>query len=57
MTGSYTHDQRVAITWEQLSEMFYLRHVPLVERESLALEYLDPRQTTEMVMKITKIFT
>ena len=34
-----------------------MSYVPLVERERLDQEYLDLRQGTEMVTKITKMFT
>lgn len=37
--------------------MFHTRYVPLVERKRVALEYLDLRQRTKSVAKITKKFT
>ena len=37
--------------------MFRSRYVPLVERERLSNKYLDLRQGTESVMKITQMFT
>lgn len=36
--------------------MFRSRYVPLVEQERLIQEYLDMRQGTELVTKITKMF-
>ena len=45
------------MSWEQFSEMFYSRYVPLVECERLAYGYLDLRQGTETVTKITEMFT
>ena len=35
VTSSYTHDQRSVLTWDQFSEMFHARYVPLVEMEIL----------------------
>ncbi|XP_023760538.1 uncharacterized protein LOC111908976 [Lactuca sativa] len=46
----------VAVTWERFSNMLCMKYLPLVERERLTKEYLDMRQSTEMVTKITKIF-
>lgn len=57
VTGSYTPKHRTVVTWEQLSEMFRRRYVPMVERETLAQEYMDLRQTTDMMTEITKMFT
>ena len=45
------------MTWEQFSEMFHMRNLPLAERKRLAQKYLDLRQGTEMVTEITKMFT
>ena len=45
------------MSWEQFSEMFCSCYVPLVEREKLAQEYLDLREGSETVTKITKMFT
>ena len=57
VTGAYTLEQRVMVSWEQFSEMFHARYVPLVERDMLAQEYLDLRQTTNSETEITKMFT
>ena len=57
MTGSYTPEQRVVVPWEQFSEMFRMRYVPLVEKGRLAQEYLDLRKGSESVTEITKMFT
>ena len=56
-TGSYTDDQRAAVTWEQFRDMFRTRYVPRVEREWLAHEFLTLRQDGESVMEITRMFT
>ena len=56
VNNSYTLEQRAAVTWEQFSETFHTRYVPLVERKISAQEYLDLRQTTKSVMEITKMF-
>ena len=45
------------MSWEQFSEMFRSRYVPLVEHERLAQEYLDLRQGSKTMMKFTKMFT
>ena len=37
--------------------MFHTRYVSRVERERLAYEFLGPRQGTESVTEITKMFT
>lgn len=55
--GPYTPEQRTASRWEQFSDMFRTRYVPLVERDRLAQEYLDLRQATETVTEIIKMFT
>lgn len=57
MTGSYTTEQRVGVTWGQFVEMFHMEYVPLVEKERIVQEHLALRQTTESVIEITKIFT
>ncbi|XP_023743859.1 uncharacterized protein LOC111892033 [Lactuca sativa] len=57
VTSSYTPEQRASVSWEQFSDMFRSRYVPLVEWERVAQEYLDLRQGTELVMEITKMFT
>ena len=38
--GSYSNDQRAAITWEQFQDMFRTRYVPRMERERLAQDFL-----------------
>ena len=57
MTGSYTDDQRAAVTWEQFRDMFRTRYVPRIERERLAQEFLTLRRDGESVMEITRMFT
>lgn len=57
MIGSYTIEQRTAVTWEQFSEKFHTGYVPMLERKILAQEYLDLRETMVTVMEITKMFT
>ena len=37
--------------------MSTIRYVPLVERECLAQEYLDPSEGTKSVIEVTKMFT
>lgn len=49
--------QRTTVTLEQFSKMVRMRFVPLVEKDRLAQEYLDLRQTIVKVMEITKMFT
>ena len=56
-TGSYSDDQRAAITWEQFRDMFRTRYVPRVEQERLAQEFLTWRQDGESVMEISRMFT
>ena len=53
----YSHAEQSAVTWEQFVENFREEYVPLVERERLAQEFLSLKQTTELVIKITKMFT
>ena len=36
MTGSYSDEQRAAVTWEKFRDMFRSRYIPRVEREQLA---------------------
>ncbi|CAH1445284.1 unnamed protein product [Lactuca virosa] len=55
-TGSYTDDQRAAVTWEQFRDMFRARYIPRVERERLAQEFLSLRQDGESVTEITRMF-
>ncbi|XP_023750831.1 uncharacterized protein LOC111899182 [Lactuca sativa] len=57
VTGSYTDDQRAAVTWDQFREMFRTCYIPRLERERLAQEFLDLRQGSETVTKITRMFT
>lgn len=53
----FSQAKRVAMAWEQFMDMFRVKCIPLVEWEQLAQEYLDLRQTTESVTKITKMST
>lgn len=39
MTSANTSEQRNVVTWEQFSEVFHERYVPLAERERLSHEY------------------
>lgn len=57
VTGSYTEEQRVAITWDQFRDMFSTRYVPRAERERLAHEFLYLSQGTKLMTEITWLFT
>lgn len=43
-TSAYSHEEKVAFTWEHFSKMFCTDSMSLVERERLAQEYLSLRQ-------------
>ncbi|XP_023747807.1 uncharacterized protein LOC111896008 [Lactuca sativa] len=57
MRGSYTDDQRAAVTWEQFRDMFRDRYIPRVEHDRLSQEFLELRQGTETVTEVTCMFT
>ena len=37
--GSYSDEQRTAVTWDQFKEMFRTRYILRLERELLAQEF------------------
>lgn len=56
VTGAYSHADKVAVTWEQFTNLLHVEYVPLVEREWLTQEYLSLKQTTLSVTEITNMF-
>ena len=55
--GSYSDEQRATVTWDRFWDIFCTRYVLRVERERLAQEFLNLRQDSESMTKITRMFT
>ena len=56
MTANYSLAERFAMTWERFTEMFRDEFIPVVERQSLAQEFLSLKEKTETVTDINRMF-